>query len=250
MENIFEWGFLLSQSFNVFLLVFSQYVNGLLVEYKNVKVNYTRKINHFLLFLIPIFLNQDLIHSENIGLFILGAALAVFKFVFYIKPIRERVPFIKTMFNSFDRPEDRPHTLLWITSQTAVGYLVLIPMSLLFANNGLLELVLIPIFIYSIGDGLAEPVGVYFGKHAYRVHALFTKKKYTRTLEGSSVVFLTSIGVILFYHASFSPGQFIVALLTVPILMTLAEALSPHTWDSPTMFLVGYLTLFNIAYFV
>jgi hypothetical protein len=47
-------------------------------------------------------------------------------------------------------------------------------------------------------------------------------------------------------HASFSTPQFIGALLIVPISITLAEAFSPHTWDTPYMFLVGGGTLLAI----
>ncbi len=236
----------LVQATNLAALVLVQYSTGLLAERKNVKVNYTRKINHFLLFLIPILLGRGYAYKESFWLFSLGAFLAVLKFVFYTKPIRERIPFIKTMFSSFDRPEDRPYTLLWITTQTAAGYLVILPMGVFFARYNLLPLVLIPILIYGIGDGLAEPVGVRFGRHKYRVYALFTDKTFYRSLEGSACVFITSVIVILYYHPHFNPQQLTVALAVIPLLMTITEAFSPHTWDSPFMFLVGYLSLFGI----
>lgn len=247
MEKIYDFSYILNQSSNVFFLVFIQYVNGLLVIHKNFRVNYTRKINHFLLFFIPIFLNRGYIHEEAFWLYAIGAVLAVAKFVFYVKPIRDRVPFIKTMFASFDRPEDRPYTLLWIVTQTSAGYLVLLPASLLFAYYDLFYLVTIPILIYGIGDGLAEPVGVRFGKHHYSAYALFTRRGYTRSLEGSAAVFVTSLVVVAFFHQYFEPRQLVVALLAVPVIMTLVEALSPHTWDAPTMFFAGYLTLFGIG---
>lgn len=248
MEILLELDFLFRQAINLLLLCLIQYGNGLLVIHKNVKVNYTRKINHFLLFFIPIVVNIDFAYGEEFGLYAAGAALAVFKFVFYTRPVRERVPFINTMFCSFDRPEDRPYTLLWITTQTAAGHLVLIPMSMLFAHFDLLHLITIPIFIYGIGDGLAEPVGVRFGRHKYRVPALFTKKQYYRTLEGSACVFLTSLIVMLFYYPYFTHPQFVAGLVLVPVLMTLAEALSPHTWDSPLIFFTGCVSLLGIVF--
>lgn len=238
---------LLNQLVNIFTLCLIQYSTGCLAKYKKVKVNYTRKINHFTLFFVPIFLGQGYAYEEAFGLFVLGAMLAIAKFIFYIKPIRQRIRLIAIMFRSFDRPEDRPHTLLWLTTQTAAGYLIILPMSILFRHHNLLHLVLIPIIIYGIGDGLAEPIGVTFGKYKYRVRALFTQKRYFRTLEGSACVFLTSLVVILLYYSHFSSRQLIFALGTIPLLMTVAEAFSPHTWDSPLMFLVGYLSLFIIA---
>ncbi len=248
MDAILELGFIFRQAINLLLLCLIQYGNGLLVIHKNLKVNYTRKINHFLLFFIPIFLNIDLAYDQEFGLYAIGATLAVLKFVFYIKPIRERVPFIDTMFRSFDRPEDRPNTLLWLTTQTAAGHLVLIPMGIIFVHFDLLYLMPIPILIYGIGDGLAEPVGVRFGRHKYKVPALFTRKQYYRTIEGSSCVLITGIAAVAAYHAHFTPSQFTAALILIPVLMTLAEGLSPHTWDSPVMFFTGYVTLLGIVF--
>ncbi len=249
METFLELGFLSRQAINLFLLCLVQYGNGLLVVRKNVKVNYTRKVNHFLLLFIPVFFNLDIAYVGEFGLYTLGATLAVLKFAFYIEPVRERVPFIKMMFRSFDRPEDRPHTLLWLTTQTAAGYLVLIPTGILFAHLNLLYLIFIPILIIGIGDGLAEPVGVRFGRYKYKVFALFSNKKYYRTLEGSACVFITSIAVVIAHYAHFTSPQFVIALLLIPVLMTLAEALSPHTWDTPIMFLAGYASLLGVVYF-
>jgi len=107
---------------------------------------------------------------------------------------------------------------------------------------------LYPILINGIGDGLAEPVGVRFGRHPYQTKALFTRKKYVRTLEGSACVFLASIAILIYFHALFTPGQLVAALIILPLVMTLAEAFSPHTWDTPFLFLVGYLTLFVISF--
>ena len=113
-----------------------------------------------------------------------------------------------------------------------------------------MELIFIIIIINGIGDGLAEPIGVRFGKHKYKTHALFTKKKYERSLEGSACVFLTALIAIILFSKSFSPIQFIVAIITIPILMTLAEAFAPHSWDNPFLFIVGEIQLFLIFQFV
>ena len=73
-----------------------------------------------------------------------------------IKPIRSRVRFIQIIFSAMDRPEDRPHTLFWLSTQVVVGYLVLIPLILIFGQYGMSQLMLIPVFINGIGDRLAE----------------------------------------------------------------------------------------------
>ena len=102
------------------------------------------------------------------------------------------------MFLSFDRPEDRPNTLLWLSTQLIAGYLILIPIIIYFYKIGYGALILVPILVNGIGDGLAEPVGVRFGRLKYKTYALFTKIKYERTIEGSACVFFTSIILIIF----------------------------------------------------
>ena len=73
------------------------------------------------------------------------------------------------------------------------------------------------------------------------------KKKYVRSLEGSACVFLASIIVVVVFHTSFTQLQFIIALIFIPFLMTFVEAFSPHTWDTPTLFLAGYSALYGIT---
>jgi len=68
-------------------------------------------------------------------------------------------------------------------------------------------------------------------------------------LEGSSVVFLSALTIIFFYK-EFGLGQFLVAVLTVPLSLTLAEAFSPHTLDNPIITLIGFIHLFLIKQFI
>ena len=229
------------------VILFSiQYVSGSLVYYKGIKVNYTRKINHFALFFVPMFLDKFIPVKPSLELLIIGSILAVTGLIIYIKPVRIKSNFIQRMFLSFDRPEDRPNTLLWLSTQTAFGFLVLIPFIILFYTSGYEYLIIIPILVNGIGDGLAEPVGVRFGKHKYQTYALFSKVKYERTLEGSACVFITSVVVILFLQSGFTSSEFIYVIIIFPIVMTLSEAFAPHTWDTPFLFLFGYLSLFII----
>lgn len=213
-------------------------------------MNYTRKINHFALFFIPAFIDIIVPVEKSLMGLSIGGFLVIGILVFYIAPIRNRVPLINTMFLSFDRPEDRPYTLWWLFTQLVAGYAVLIPMMILFYTNHLQNLILVPILIGAIGDGLAEPVGVRFGKHTYKTYAFFSKRKYKRSLEGSSCVFIVSIIIIIIFHSQFSPAQFITALISIPILMTLAEAFAPHTWDTPFLFFSGYLSLYSIVIYI
>jgi len=168
----------------------------------------------------------------------------------YVRPVRERIRFIRISFLSFDRPEDRPNTLLWLSTQYFAAYLVLIPMAAIFIRHGYGQLVMIPILVVIFGDGLAEPVGIRFGKHRYKTGALFSKKRYERSLEGSACVWLSGVIAILCYRAHFDPHQLYVALVFVPLLMALVEAVSPHTWDAPLLYLAGFCPLLFIIAFI
>jgi phytol kinase len=237
---------LLSGIIKLTILLLVQYASGSLVFYKGVKVNYTRKINHFALFFIPMFIDNIIPVQPSIELLIIGSFVAVASLIIYIKPIRTNSRLIQRMFLSFDRPEDRPNTLLWLSTQIIVGYLILVPIIIYFITIGYRDLIFIPILVNGIGDGLAEPVGVRFGRLKYKTYALFSKIKYERTIEGSACVFFTSIIVIIFFQSGFTSSEFICALIVFPIVMTLAEAFAPHTWDTPFLFLFGYLTLYIV----
>ena len=91
-----------------------------------------------------------------------------------------------------DRPEDRPHTLKWIIAgNIAPGLILLIFFRWLFDLTTQGNLVFIIVFITGIGDGLAEPVGITWGKHKYSTQGCFSPRKYTRSWEGSACVFLS-----------------------------------------------------------
>lgn len=240
-------GFWVGEGVKFTLLYLVAYLAGLLVVHKGVRVNYTRKINHFALFFLPIFLAGHFEYERTGATRLASALLFLLLLATYSRAVRERVPLFATMFRSFDRPEDRPFTLIWLSTQIVAGFLVLLPLLVTFARWGVPELIYIPILVNAVGDGLAEPVGVRYGRHTYRVRALFTEKQYTRSLEGSACVFLTCVVVICLFRESFTPAQFWTALAAVPILMTLAEARSPHTWDTPILFVVGGLSLLGIV---
>ena len=227
-------------SITLLIIFFSvQYICGLLVKYKDVKVNYTRKIVHFSMFFLPFFLKW-LFFSEldSISSHGLGMMINLSTFFLFIEPIRKRVNIFNTAFMSMDRPEDRPHTLKWIFVQNLLAAIVMSILSVVFSINYIDELIYIPIFINAIGDGLAEPIGVRFGKHKYKTYALFSKKKYTRSIEGSLCVFITSLVLIIIYTFYFTNIHLLIALLVIPISMTISEAISPHTLDNPFLYLV------------
>ncbi|MGL4595249.1 MAG: hypothetical protein ACRCUY_11005 [Thermoguttaceae bacterium] len=213
-------------------------------SHKWFKVNYTRKLQHFAAYLIPLLgpaaAPFGLLPHLWESLFVLLA------FLLLIKPIRERCTLFMLQFNAMDRPEDRPNTLKWIVCGNLLPALIL---STIFQEVfqiflGEPHLALIVVLIIGFGDGLAEPVGVYLGKRKYTVPAWNMKKRYVRSYAGSACVFIASIVCVALFHAEFNTTQqLIIALIVMPPLMTLAESYSPHSMDTPCMMFLGYGTL-------
>jgi dolichol kinase len=238
-----EKSFLVNQLVEFLFLHALAILEGLAVIYWNIKVNYTRKINHFFVFFFPVFLKQYLPYEENTMTLCLLPVTGLLSLCIYLPFIRKRVRLVQLMFAAFDRPEDRPYTLKWLFTQYAATYAIAAPLSIWFHHSGHAFILSILILINGIGDGLAEPIGVRFGKHTYQAMALFTNKRYKRSIEGSACVFISSVCILLYYADMFTTMQLVLALLLIPIIMTLAEAFSPHTWDSPFLFLCGGLVL-------
>jgi dolichol kinase len=223
-----------------------QYFMALLVVYKNVKVNYTRKVIHVSYFMIPQLLDILLIkYEKNKYTEFWNVWIILFLLLLLSEPIRNKIVIIDTMFKAVDRPEDRPYTLIWFSSQIITTLAVIIPFSVYFSRIDKIGLVFIPILVNGLADGIAEPVGIRFGKHKYITRACLSRRKYERSYEGSLCVFLVSLIIILCYYGYMAIYQYIFCCLTIPIITTATEAYSPHTWDSPCIFFVvcGLLAL-------
>jgi phytol kinase len=213
---------------------------GLLVLNRGVRVNYTRKVGHFAMFLLPsLFFALFNIQSTHERLLLSMVSTAIL-FLAMCGWSRRRSLTAQHMFASIDRPEDSPHTLSWLVSQTVAGLFVLWVTQYCWLALGVpVELIYITILATTFGDGLAEPVGVRFGKHEYVVKGFFVDKKFKRTLEGSATVFVMSMVFCVAFEQYFSAGQFFLLCAVFPLALTLTEAKSPHTWDTPFLFLVG-----------
>lgn len=212
------------------------------------KVNYTRKLQHFAAYLIPLLspatAPHGLLPHAWESLFVL------LMFLILIKPLRERCTPLMLQFNAMDRPEDRPNTLRWIVVGNLLPALVLGTLSRQLFEYYLNEphLPLIIIMIIGIGDGLAEPVGIYLGKKKYTVPAWNMDRRYERSYAGSACVLISGfIFVALFYKEFNTLQQFITAMILIPPAMTYAEAYSPHSMDTPIMMMVGFSLLAGIC---
>lgn len=217
---------------------------GVMVDNYNIKVNYTRKIGHFSMFVFPgaVYLMFNVINpTEKI---IIASLSSLLFFLSLISFFRRRLRYLSLSFRAIDRPEDRPYTLVWIFSQTFVGFIVLAVFSVLWGQLGIpLELMYITILTTTLGDGLAEPIGVRFGKHKYAVKGFLIQKSFYRSYEGSLTVFLVALILTLMFMHNFERSGAIIMVLIYPLAMTLTEAKSPHTWDTPFLFFIGNLVI-------
>lgn len=221
------------------------YIKGSRVNW--FKVNYTRKIQHFAAYLIPlVFKVPDSCHCRGTLETAWGQWITILCFALLIKPIRERSTFFMLQFNSMDRPEDRPHTLKWIIGGNIIpGTLCILFFRWLFGPTGQEDLTLIFVFVTGLGDGFAEPVGIWLGRHKYKTRSCTSSRKYVRSYEGSACVFLSGmIFTATTWYAFKSPAQFWFSYFVMPPLMTIAEATSPHTMDTPFLMGLGGLALY------
>lgn len=77
----------------------------------------------------------------------------------------------------------------------------------------------------------------------------FGDRKYQRSWEGSACVFISSlVFVSCFWYTFRSPIQFWLAMILLPPAMAYAEAVSPHTIDTPFLMGVGGTLLFLISH--
>lgn len=234
-----DYLFFVNQGSKYILVLCIQYVMALLVIKYNVKVNYTRKVIHMSYFLWPQILDKELLeYKKNKYTEFWNVWIVLFLLLMISEEVRKRISFINTMFKAVDRPEDKPYTLIWFSSQIIFTLIILLPFSVYFSRIEEINLIFIPILINALADGLAEPVGIKFGKNKYKTKACLSSKEYERSYEGSFCVFIVSFIIIICYFSYMIINQFIFCLMTIPILTTYTEAYSPHTWDSPLITLV------------
>ncbi len=232
--------------FATFIELLGKVIFSYVVQEYKVKINYVRKLA-----LRP----WRKLKIYVIGLFFIVAvkdAIQIILMLFFLdqmktiltewNQIRRRVPLLAYAFVAWDLLEDRPYTLRYDMLEDIFRFLVYFPFIILFGKASII--VMIPNLINEFGDGLAEPIGVKFGKHKYKCKSLWYQGKFwhgdfQRSLEGSAMVFIVSIIVLFVYANLFTSGQFIFLLAFLPIFMTLDEAFSPHTNDGPLLALVG-----------
>jgi hypothetical protein len=135
-------------------------------------------------------------------------------------------------------------------------FAVYIPFKLFVVRgNGWPEaIVYIPVTVNALGDGLAEPVGVFFSSWfrnkfnwdvTYRTKSLYTSEggfwsgSFRRSFPGSFCVFAVTAITLVIQRSEFNTAQFWFLMFMLPYWMTMTEAFAPHTNDGPALALVG-----------
>lgn len=244
------------------LLVATFYISGYglgrLVMRQKLSASFSRKIICLLTFAVS-YANSFSVPATTSTVTALlvacGGVMILLMLASLALPLRSRVPALATVFAAINRPEDAPYTLPWLATEAVVTtavILVFLPVIGNIASQQIIDrevlysLMLIPIFASGVGDALAEIVGKRWGRHHYTTRAIFGNRLYTRSYEGSAMVFLTTVVVTLIIAAGFGfqlPLYFWKAAILLPVTLTLAEAKAPHTWDNPLLYLTGYLTI-------
>ena len=234
--------------YTVFFNILLSWLVGYFVVRNNINIGYGRKLLHFSLFCTPVIINAMLgpLETKAVDLSWLSLMTTGY-FICVLKPVRRRLPVpFMLIFRAIDRPKDRPYTIPWLWVQAILGFMALIMMQLYMSYANLSQaFFIIPLFVNGVGDGLAEPVGIRFGKHKYITRALWHNGRmcygqFTRSWEGSACVFVSAILAVLAVYSEWkNTTRFVIALVFIPIGMTAAEAFSPHTCDTPFIFLVA-----------
>lgn len=232
--------------FAVFIELLGKVIFSWCIHRFKIKINYVRKLalrpwRKLKIYVITLFFvvgGKDAVHIICM-LFFLDQLKTIFT---EWNVLRRRLPILAYAFVAWDRIEDRPYTLRYDMLEDILRFVVYLPFIILFGKASII--IMIPNLINEFGDGLAEPVGIRFGKHKYRTRSLwydgkFWNGEFQRSLEGSAMVYLISIVVLLLYHDLFTSTQLIISLIFLPIIMTVAEAFSPHTNDGPMLALTG-----------
>lgn len=214
----------------------SGFLCGALKRYADWKTGYTRKTLHFLIFFTAVGLH---LWGEMPAVNILGIGMGIF--VLLSVKAGEGNFFFESMARENDFPR-RGYFVIVPYIATALGG---IASNLLFGSSAIMGYALC-----GAGDAVAEPVGLRFGKHRYKVPSLKKVRISERSLEGSLSVFLISVILSLFffnllYHLPFSKA--VISAFLLSLILVFIEAYSFHGADNLTIQLtVGALTYFFI----
>jgi len=228
-------------------LFLSTFVLGNIATYLRTKRNwhdgYTRKLNHFGHMLISTPLLAFLpMHQLLPSLFIATVAVVV---IYAVSGASNR-PWLHGVVAGSLRERDAPNSRFFFFFPLIAGNIGLVVATLAFP----IELVRIAFFTVAFADGFAEPVGLRFGRNnGYLVRDFVWRRLNTKSIAGSSAVFLWSLAIVL-VMLSLSHGltAMVVAMgCAYAVSVTAIEALSPRGMDNMLLLLLGPAVLVGLS---
>lgn len=194
---------------------------------RGVQDGYTRKIFHFVAF-------------GSIAAFLGYAPLNVTIVFIIIGSLSVGVACLSgntfSWFNGIRRKSDYPNETLYVLLPLLSTILWLTGGAALFERS----IMVIGTMCVAIGDAVAEPIGVRFGKHKYDVYSLIGNTS-QRSLEGSLSVFIMCAIIIFLFTDSLTLA------LSVGMLLSFIEAISPRGTDNFTLPIAASIAL-SIAF--
>ncbi len=212
----------------------SGFLCGALKRFSHWETGYTRKTLHFLIFFTAVWFH---LWGGMPAVNILGIGMGIF--VFLSVKAGDGNFFFESMAREKDSPR-RGYFVIVPYLATALGGIV---SNLLFGSSAIMGYA-----ICGAGDAVAEPVGLRFGKHTYRVPSLKKVRISERSLEGSLSVFIVSAIISLFFFILLFQSPFsmaIVSSLLLSIAVVFVEAFSFHGADNLSI----QITVSTLAYF-
>ncbi|GGA81824.1 hypothetical protein GCM10011521_20220 [Arenimonas soli] len=205
---------------------------------------YTRKLNHLGIMLITAPLLAVLPDTQLIMSVLVATSLQV---VLYTSAAYSERPLLHALAVHSLRERDAPRSRFFFLMPMITTNVSLVAAVLLFP----MLLVKIAFFTVAVADGMAEPVGLRFGKgNTYQIPDLVWGGRNTKSIAGSGAVFVLALATSLLL-LSWVHGLTPAVLLTCgayATAMTLLEAVSPRGSDNMLMILLGPLFLMGLMH--
>lgn len=205
---------------------------------------YTRKLNHVGIMLITAPL-LAVLPDRQLLMSIMAAT--TFQVGLYWVAAYSRRPAIHALAAHSLRERDAPNSRFFFLMPMITTNIALVVAVLVFP----MPLVKVAFFTVALGDGFAEPVGMWLGRsNAYQVRDFFWGERNTKSLAGSLTVFLFAAAVAL---TMLAPDRgdldavFGLGVLAYAISVTLLEAVSPRGMDNMTIILLGPILLLMLV---
>ena len=134
------------------------------MENREWRVAYTRKIIPRPFFAVPFWFDahMPLSEAESVIWALWNINMVGWILLLITKPVRRLIAIVQTMYASSDRPEDKGLSQIYAWIQIPLSIVIIGGFSVVLRVMGAAEWTMIPILAVAIGDGLAEPVAVFW----------------------------------------------------------------------------------------